>query len=149
MEDGLPIPKRLLTLIDSGLWPQSIDEERQQNLRSLVSKERIQLFAPQEERIYLLRPPFNTVATLMVRNKFWSRFAALNQISPELAVDIADFGLGSDSPILLDYRPDRLNPVVIRLLWRKPEPNIWIRCADNFDEFAEMLGLDRSQPQVP
>jgi len=73
---------------------------------------------------------------------FWSRFGALEEISPELCVDIGDFGLGSDSPILLDYRQDRSNPAVIRLQWRKPQPNGCVRCADSFDEFADMLGLD-------
>jgi hypothetical protein len=59
-----------------------------------------------------------------------------------LSVDIADFGMGSDSPILLDYRPDVSNPAVIRL---KLNPvlgetlasgrkrvvgwaNVWLRC---------------------
>ncbi len=57
-------------------------------------------------------------------------------------MDIGDFGLGSDSPILLDYRADRQSPAVIRLLWKNPGPNVWVRCADDFDLFADMLGLD-------
>jgi hypothetical protein len=74
-----------------------------------------------------------------------------------LSVDIADFGMGSDSPILLDYRPDVSNPAVIRL---KLNPvlgetlasgrkrvvgwaNVWLRCADTFDAFADMLGLEQ------
>ena len=49
-----------------------------------------------------------------------------------------------DSPILLDYRQDRSNPAVIRLHWRlPPEPNVWVRCADTFDGFADMLGLEQ------
>jgi hypothetical protein len=63
-----------------------------QNLRSLVPKERIQLFAPDEERMYLLNPPFHTVAELMAHNKFWSRFAAIEDISPELSINVGDFG---------------------------------------------------------
>jgi hypothetical protein len=38
------------------------------------------------------------------KSNFWSRFGALEQISPELSVDLGFFGLGSDSPIVLDYR---------------------------------------------
>ena len=64
----------------------------------------------------------------------------LGEIAPDLALDIADFGLGADSAIVLDYRQE--NPPVIRLVWRKPEPNEWVRCADSFDEFADLLGLD-------
>jgi hypothetical protein len=157
MVGTLSLPKRLLTLIDSGFWPRTPDEAKRQGLRGFVSKERIQFFAPEQDQIHLLSPPFMTVATRMVHNKFWSRFGALEQISPELSVDIADFGMGSDSPILLDYRPDVSNPAVIRL---KLNPvlgetlasgrkrvvgwaNVWLRCADTFDAFADMLGLEQ------
>jgi hypothetical protein len=34
-----------------------------------------------------------------------------------------------------------LNPPVIRLKWQKPLPNVWVRCADNFDAFTDLLGL--------
>jgi hypothetical protein len=135
--EGLPIPKRLLALISSGLWPRTEEEAMRQNIRSLIPKERVQLFAPKENRIYLLSPPFRTVATRMTQNKFWTRFAALDEISPELSVEIAGFEIGSDSAVLLDYRPDRSNPAVIRLLWQKPKPNTWVPCARNFDEFAD------------
>jgi len=77
--------------------------------------------------------------------KFWPRFGALEEISPELSVEIGDFGIGSDSPILLDYWQDRSKPTVIRLHWRKPQPNVWVRCAGNVDEFADMLALDTSR----
>jgi hypothetical protein len=145
--DGLPIPGRLITMIDRGLWPSTEAESRRQNSHSLVTAERIHLFAPEEDKLYLMAPPFHTVATIrqsQSMGKFWDRFAAPEGISPELSIDIGDFGLGSDSPILLDYRVDRNNPTVIRLKWRKAVglPNIWVRCADNFDAFADMLGLE-------
>jgi hypothetical protein len=158
MVGTLPLPNRLLTLIDSGFWPRTPDEARRQGLRGLVSKELIQFFAPEQDQIHLLSPPFSTVATRMAQgDKFWSRFGALEQISPELCVFIADFGMGSDSPILLDYRPDVSNPAVIGL---KLNPvlgetlasgrkrvvgwaNVWLRCADTFDAFVDMLGLEQ------
>lgn len=154
----LPLPRRLLSLIDSGLWPKTPAEAMHQNIHSLVSKERVQVFAPDEDRIYLVSPPFSTVATRITQNdKFWSKFGALEQISPDLSILIGDFGLGSDSPILLDYRRDVSAPAVIRL---KLNPihgetttngrkkllgwaNVWLRCADTFDAFAEMLGLEQ------
>jgi len=64
----------------------------------------------------------------------------LGEIVPDLALDIGDLGLGADSAMVLDYR--HKNRPVIRLLWRKPEPNVWVRCANRFDEFADLLGLD-------
>jgi hypothetical protein len=140
----LPLPQRLLSLIDSGLWPRTADEERRQNIHLLVSKERIQSFAPEEDRIYFFKPPFRTIAQRMNGREgaFWSKWGALGEISPELALDIGDFGLGADSAIVLDYREATLP--VIRLKWRKPEPNVWVRCADSFDEFVDMLALEKS-----
>jgi hypothetical protein len=116
MVSNLPLPKRLLKLIEAGRWPRTHEEELHQNIFSLVSKERIQSFAPEENQIYLVRPPFSTVATRMGHgDKFWAEFGAVGQIEPELSVLIGDFGLGSDSPILLDYRHDTSIPQVIRL----------------------------------
>jgi len=159
--EGLPVPHRLVTLINRGLWPKTEKEALRQNIRSFVPKERIQLFAPEEDRIFLVWPPFRTVSKIRSNaerrgggeEKFWSSSAAPEGLSPALSVFIGDFGLGSDSPILLDYREDRFNPTVIRLQWRKglDLPNIWVRCADSFDEFADMLGLEAAptSPQKP
>ena len=142
----LPLPNRLVALIDSGLWPLTKEEEMHQNIHSLVSSERIHLFAPEEDRIYFVRPPFHTIAELAISNaKFWSKWGALEEISPELSLDVGDFGLGSDSAIVLDYRQDRNNPSLIRLKWQKAQPNTWVRCAENFDQFADMLSLDHKQ----
>jgi hypothetical protein len=141
-ESNLPLPTRLLKLIQAGRWPKTHDEEIHQNIRSLVPKECIQSFAPEEDRIYLFSPPFRTIAQRISGGEevFWSRWGALGEIAPDLALDIAAFGLGADSAIVLDYRQE--NPSAIRLVWRKPEQNIWVRCADNFDDFADLLGLD-------
>jgi hypothetical protein len=107
------------------------------------------LFAPEESTIFLCSPPFHTVAVDIAGrqkrfgvDRFWSTYAALESISPELSLIIGDFGLGSDSPIVLDYRQSGATPSVLRLQWRKPEPCVWVRCAERFDEFADMLGLD-------
>jgi len=138
----LPLPKRLLKLIETGRWPRTHEEELHQNLSPLVPKERIRSFAPEEDRIYFFRPPFRTIAERM-RGKeeaFWSKWGALAEIAPNLALGIGDFGLGADSAIVLDYRNE--TPPVMRLVWRKPEPNVWVRCADTFDGFADLLGLD-------
>jgi hypothetical protein len=113
MVDRLPLPRRLVSLIESGRWPRTEWEALQQNLKSLVPKDRIQLFAPEESTLYLNKPPFHTVAKVMNHpGKFWYRFGALDEIDPELSVEIGDFGFGLDSPILLDYRQDRSNPAV-------------------------------------
>jgi len=147
--DGLHIPRRLVALIELGIWPRNETEERKQNIKSLVPAERIHLFAADEDRIYFLSPPLRTVRKLLsskLHESFWRRFGALEGLTPELSVEIGSFGLGSDSPILLDYREDPSNPAVIRLKWRNNQglQNIWVRCANNFEEFADMIQLEQN-----
>jgi len=145
----LLLPKRLVALIDAGLWPHTAEQARRLDHNCNVPKDRIHLFAPEEDQLYLAVPPFCTIAQRVRSDtaNFWSTFGALEQISPELSVDIGFFGLGSDTAIVLDYRQGGSNPPVLRLKWRKPEPNVWVRCADSFGEFADMLGLDQNLPK--
>jgi len=80
-------------------------EAMAQNLKPLVPKERVEALAPEEQWLYLLPPPFCTVQQLSEANPFWiSDMAAPHGIDFDLALEIGDFGLGSDAPILLDYR---------------------------------------------
>jgi len=61
---------------------------------------------------------------------------------PERALLIGDFGLGSDSPIILDYARNPSRPPVLRLRWGpQGQGNEWVQGACDFEEFAEVLGL--------
>jgi hypothetical protein len=145
----LPLPAGLESLIQTGFWPTTPEAVNAQNLRSLVSKERIIRFAPEEDGLHLQRPPFRTIEERLQGEEgtfFWKRpEAAIHEIDPALALVIGDFGLGSDAPIILDYREDKLNPCVLRLRWstdqEKPRfsDNHWVKIADNFSQFAEFL----------
>ncbi len=115
-----------------------------QELNPLFSEEQVRRFADNESLICLQPPPFPTVA--MERDAggagdFWERFGALDQIAPRKALIIGDFGIGSDSPIILDYARDGANPPVLRLRWGADRVNQWVQGADSFDAFACMLGL--------
>ncbi|HEY1068098.1 MAG TPA: hypothetical protein VGE52_18385 [Pirellulales bacterium] len=139
----LTVPRLLDELIALGRWPRNSTEAMAQNLKSLASKERIEALAPEEERLYLLPPPFYTVRQQIAGNSFWcSEMAAPHEIDFDLALDIGDFGLGSDAPILLDYRLDPANPRVIRLRWSGGgKPNDWVVMAPDFASFVSALGL--------
>ena len=117
----------------------------EQQLHPIVSADRVRRFAAEETLICLQRPPFRTIAKVRAAGgagDFWERFGALDQIDPERALIIGDFGLGSDSPIVLDYARNSSNPPVLRLSWGpRGEGNEWVEGARSFDEFAEMLGL--------
>jgi hypothetical protein len=53
------------------------------------------------------------VAEYAATDRFWSlQVSAPDSIDHAKAVCIGDFGLGSDSPIVLDYRENRDAPVV-------------------------------------
>jgi hypothetical protein len=76
---------------------------------------------------------------------FWESFGALDQIDPEQVLVIGDFGLGSDSPVILDFARNASNPPVLRLRWgSQGHGNKWVQGARDFDEFATMLGLGQS-----
>ncbi len=98
------LPAKLQTLIDDHKWPLTEDDCRRQNLKPWVSADRVQLFAPDEDRIYFYCPPFPTVAWCVQHggeSAFWNSDDAVpNEIDFERAVPIGDFGVGSDSPRL-------------------------------------------------
>jgi hypothetical protein len=138
----LTIPKALTALIESGFWPRNHDEARRQNLQCLLGKSSIHRFAPEEDRIFFLPPPFYTVKQVMAAEQhFWSdpRTVA-HEIEPELTLLIGDFGLGSDAPLALDYRLSATEPRVIRLRWAQ-DGNHWVEVAPTFDQFAAHLAV--------
>jgi hypothetical protein len=138
--EGLQIPELLDALLDAGKWPRAADEASKQNSRSLIPEDRNRRL----RKIYLYPPPFQTVARAVSgrgRN-FYIRFGALHELVPEAAIEIADFGLGADAPILLDYRQSPKDPTVIYLEWPGDgRPNYWVEMARDFASFVEALGL--------
>ncbi|MFK8004325.1 MAG: hypothetical protein AB8H86_32465 [Polyangiales bacterium] len=118
-----------------------------QNIKPWVSSRAIAKFAPDEETIFLMKPPFSPIATLIQHgDPFWTRPCAVPEaLDHAQAIMIGDFGIGADSPIVLDYRRSPLDPSVLRLKWswsqdREPRNN-WVEVAATFALFVEMLGL--------
>jgi hypothetical protein len=142
--DGLPLPQELLVLLESGRWPRSSDEAHKQNACPLVPRERVRAMAPGERGIYLYPPPFHTIARGLrqANDSFYRQFGALEQLDPELAIEIGDFGMGADAPILLDYQKNSAQPQVLRLRWPgNGHPNYWETMCPDFRSFIEALGL--------
>ncbi len=139
----LAIPRLLEELLAGGRWTRNASEAMAQNLKSRVPRERVRALAPDEDLLYLLPPPFQTEREKSKVNPYWnSPMAAPDAIDFDLAVDIGDFGLGSDAPILLDYRVDAANPRVIRLRWSPDgKDNQWVLMSPDFDSFVQELGL--------
>lgn len=138
------LPVRLQRLIESGWWPHDYQSEIRQNLDSLIPEDRVRVFAAEESRIYFSRPPFHCVSALMASNEqFWaSDLACPSGISFEHAVVLGDFGLGSDAPIILDYRVDSLRPSVRRLRFTDGSSHTdWVTAAADFETMCDILQI--------
>ena len=141
----LPLPPRLKRLLAAGIWPSATGPSMTaQQLHPTIAADRVRRFAAEESLICLQPPPFPTVAQEKAAGgagDFWERFGALDQIVPEKALIIGDFGLGSDAPVILDFNRHPINPPVLRLRWGPDRQNDWVQGARDFGEFAEILGL--------
>lgn len=137
---SLPIPRELTDLISTGFWPRDWDQALAQHLRPLVPKSSVRRFAPEEDQVFLFPPPFLTVRQrLKPEEMFWTDpQIAVHEIDPDLTLLIGDFGLGSDAPIVLDYRDRPDEPRVIRLRWAA-DGNHWVEIAPTFAAFAAYL----------
>jgi len=146
MASVFDLPAGLTRLIAERVWPSAAGPSMiEQQLRATIPADRVRRFAAEESVICLEPPPFATLAQVRAAGgagNFWERFGALDQIEPERVIVIADFGLGSDSVVILDYARNKSNPPVFRLRWGPSgESNEWVQGARDFDEFADMLGL--------
>ena len=138
-----PLPTSLQQLLDAGRWPRSSDESLRQNLRLLVPVERIRQFAPEEDGLYLLAPPFQSVAECASTNSYWLHPRdAPSEMNVERTLYIGEVGLGWEGPLLLDYSEGRAEPRILRLRWsERGTDNHWVEVAPDFDSFASTLGL--------
>lgn len=141
----LKLPIELQDLLRKGRWPRNDGEARAQNTRPLVPGSRVAAATDgdegRESNLYLDPPPFATAETCADHNAWWrSEEAAPEGIDLRLALVIGDFGLGSDAPIILDYREHRGCPSVLRLKWAQ-EGNRWVEMAPSFADFARVLKL--------
>lgn len=140
--DSLVLPPQLQALIAAGRWPATPLEALRQNSRPLAPVERIRTLAPDEDSLYLSPPPFTTIRDRLARERFWSEPEAdPSGIDPDRTILLGDFGLGSDAPIVLDYRLDANDPRVLRLRWSRTEGNRWIVAAPDFATFVKVIGL--------
>ena len=141
--DGLRLPDLLTSMIETGRWPSTNDSINKQNLQSLIPSDRNRKL----RAICLYPPPFRTLANAK-NDDFYRKSGVIWQLKPERAIEIADFGLGADSPILLYYNKSKTEPIVINLDWQMSldwqegaSANSWGVMADSFSDFVEILGI--------
>ena len=138
--NNLKIPAELVAQVDAGLWPRTTPDVQIQTIRPLVQPHVVKTFAPDESGIILYAPPFHTIQNELDERRYTAEQLAVHDIAPDKTVLIADFGLGSDTAVALDFRLGTANPAVIRLQWRLPDQsNRWVKVANSFSEFWDML----------
>jgi hypothetical protein len=108
--NGLLIPDGLLRAPDAGRWPRRTKDIRERDNRLWVSSQGVQQLAPGQDGLVLMPPPFCTIARTLedvhardVYTPYW----ALDQIVPEATIALADFEMGSDALVALDFRAGR------------------------------------------
>lgn len=138
----LPIPVLLSNLIASGVWtpPGSRDGEWR-----ALGKAAARKLSPDDDQLVLVPPPFLTIADNVAEGNSWwmTDLTNVGEIDYYKALIIADFGMGSDSPIVLYYKSP-VNPVVMYLQWTwKNQRSIhrWKQTHSSFLEFALDIGL--------
>lgn len=151
--DSLPLPAALIELMARGSWPSNRQESVRQNIVRFIPCDLVKQLADDETEVHLYPPPFLSVyqEAASSNSDFWKECGALDDIQTEKAIMIADFGPGTDSPIILYYRIQGNEPEVWRLKWVEPclgPSNRWQPMASSFSEFADRLGLAGLQFKV-
>lgn len=148
-----PLPKKLADLISKGLWPRSTPYHSMVFFDEVVSK-----IIPEENNICFYPPPFKTIGEQIRHYKIWkNRLFGLNivhchwlsdeykidQIDIDKTVPIADFGIGTESFLALDYSVGN-EPQVIKSFIHKG----WSKCFENFDDFCQRLDLENKLKKI-
>lgn len=139
------VPIELRRLIEKGEWPQAGSNRYDQETNPIVGVEITQRIWPDYEKVILISPPFHTIGDEVEHgNTFWTEFLTnVGEIDYSKALIIADFGAGTDSPIILYYDNDE--PSILYLKWLRggqfPLKHSWICTHKSFNEFARDIGL--------
>jgi hypothetical protein len=139
---NLKIPNQIFDLVERGIWPRSTEDSNKQHFKELISLKKLKEFAPDEKTIFFYPPPFIRISDALEKEgyeDYWYKYGAIDQIDPKLSLVISDFGIGSDTCLIIDYRKDINSPLILRLVWS--DKNYWVKVADSFEEFCIISGL--------
>jgi hypothetical protein len=139
----LKLPGLLKSLIDQGVWPREGQNANDQEFNPIIPKEAVEKVFPGNSKLILMPPPYCTITE--EKNSFYTEnISCVGQILYDRAVCIADFGAGSDSPVILYYQSSD-DPCVMYLRWHEKELGVmnqdWIKSHDSFEEFVQDIGL--------
>jgi len=156
----LLIPPEIDDLLAVGIWPKTHEASCRQNGCPLVSTADLQRLIPEEDQLYLLAPPFRNL---------WDHDEPADWYGPQknrpslmntqLLLMIANFEIGVEAFIALDYQTSRERPSVLyfhnsytspsfferltvpALRGRRFRHGTYRQIAPDFRTFAEAIGL--------
>ncbi|MGB0562837.1 MAG: hypothetical protein ACPGVO_13690, partial [Spirulinaceae cyanobacterium] len=139
--NDLKIPSRLIELINDGVCPSTYSDIKKQNLEPLFSEEQVKNINPEMSTIFFESPPFISMERLKTINEneeFWP-YENVESINLSRALLIGDFGIGSESVLILYYEEYRNEPSVWMLVWYLESGSTlncrWTKVTDSFVEF--------------
>jgi hypothetical protein len=134
---GLRVPERLIALMEAGRWPNREDSLVRHEF--LVPQSLLTPFRSNPSDYLHLYPPLFELAH---PGGFWNEACAGSDIRLEALIAIADFGWGTDAPIILDYGRSEDQPSVRCLRYPCGLRREWVHMADSFDGFVDYFSLD-------
>jgi hypothetical protein len=130
----MTLPALLSSMIADGRWATVGDcDER-------ISLQVARRWDPHASGIHLHAEPCSLASDLQQGRDLFDLWNTVD-VDAERCLVIADFGLGSDNPIVLDFTQD---PAPVRTQrWPEDETSrpTWITIASTFEDFAIELGL--------
>lgn len=144
---GLPLPRRLLTLLADGEWKTPDVDRMNAALPGL--KGRVEFLETEEaiaaESLEVLADHLNTARNFSVYRGSRDAEQSLPFLDVEKAVLLAVSGeAGKDLAVVLDYRGDPNSPRVVFSDWGDRSGNCeWVEAFDSFDGFADACGFGK------
>lgn len=153
--NGLVLPKAIIDRINNNNWKTPAEKK---SLLQLMKKydPKIESEKQLERMINNFKLyPISTMESETKGIKNWEHEGAMflgkkdsnispGFVDPQKLILFADFGLGYDTPLGLDYRKSNENPSVVMLYWGKDpyNDNRWRKIAETFNEFEKVVWID-------
>lgn len=136
---GLPLPAVLVDWIQRGRWGGDFDQGLVDDLFPDNGGLTLYTQTMMEEETRGCRHPEFQIPMWLGRT---DADAPPGDIDPLKTLMIADLGLGTDQPIVLDYRTSLERPRVLTLRWSTGgSDNRWVEIASDIEAFARKIDL--------
>ena len=150
MVGDFELPSIVDELLRAGTWP-----THNSDYVSRASEHLVRAVLADESCFCLLAPPFRTLEQdeNISQNLWWKNwlegFRHPSEIDYSKAVMVADFGPGSENPIVLDYRSSPPQVMALTVRFHREAPNSargeweghWVVLASTLEELLDKLGL--------